>query len=653
MKRPLNWFAGAVLLLAPALLWAANDRAEAQAALKYGLAYERAGNLQAASAELARAVAADPGWPDARMALARIMLALGNGLGAEAEVRQARDLGLSADATRVAMAHAALLQGEPARALTELRDGPIPDRNRAYAARIAGNAHLELGQFNPSRDAFDEAIRLDRNNSQLWADIARFRHANADIGGAAGAIDLALQLNRDNMDAVLVKAMLVREKDGLLPSLGWYERVIKAKPDHIDALIEYAATLGDAGRYHDMLRITRRVLALNAGNARALLLQATLAARAEHYDLAQRILFRIGDPLHDLPAFLLVSAVVEEELGNHNLAASHASRLLDQQPDNFTARRLLALSSLNAGDADDAWRAVLPVQSRPDAGSWPIMLAAAAAADQARPPEEIALLTRASRFRQGDAGAISPTADPVLLAADAARNPLNARAVIPYIRLELDAGRAVTALGAAQRLQQASPGVPDAHILVGDTERAARRPVQAAAAYRRAAGLRFGEAAALRLADSWSRLGDDAAALATLGQFIVRNPENVPATRILASLYLQRGDWDRAIAALEMVRARTGNRDALLMNELGRAWLAAGDAERASTYFRHAYAIQPANAAITANLGWSLSRLDGHHRASIELLEKAVALAPDNGDYRRKLTRARADQNISNSGGDS
>lgn len=633
---------GAALAMGWAGTALAADPDAARAAFKTAIAYERAQNLRSAQSEMAKAIEADPGWPDARLAQARILLAMGDGVGAEAEIRRARDLGLSETATRAQLAHAVWLQGEPVRALTELQAGPVPERNKAYAERIAGNAAMDLGNFNGARAAFDASIRLDPDNSQLWADISRFRYANADVGGAMQAIDRALKLNRNNMDATLIKAGLVRENQGLLPSLGWYERVLKVKPDHVGALIEYAATLGDVGRHTDMLKATRRILALDKNNARARLLQATLAARAGRYDLAQRILFKIGDELETLPAYLLVSAVVEEELGNHNVAVNSATKLLDLQPDNFTARRILALASLNAGDADDAWRTIAPIYTRPDADSWSIMLAASAQEDEGAPDAALPLLARASQFRRGDAIAFSPATAPELLAADAARNPMNAQIVIPYIRSEVNSGRIGSALVAAQRLQRANPGVPDAHILVGDTELAGKRPAAAVKAYQQAVYLRFGEAGALRLANAHSESGNDASALHTLGDFTSRNPENIPATRILGSLYLKNGDWTRAIGALEMVRARTGNRDALLMNELGSAWQGKGNLAKATTYFRHAYAIQPANAAITNNLGWALYRFGGHRETALELLEKAVLIAPDMPLYRQRLEQARA-----------
>lgn len=627
--------------LAPARV-EARDPEAAQAAYRTAIAYERASNLRAARVEMANAIEADPNWPDARLAQARILIALGEGVSAEAEMRRARDIGLSADSTRTLIAHAILLQGEPVRALAELQGGPIPERYRGYAERVAGNAHLALGNFGAARAAFDLAIRYDRNNSQLWADIARFRYANSDLGGAIDAIEFSLKLNRNNMDAMLIKAGLIRENQGLVPALVWYERVLKAKPEHVGALTEYAATLGDAGRYTDMLKVTRRILALDKNNPRAYLLQATMAARAERFDLANRLLVRIEKPLGDLPAYLLLSAVVEGELGNHNIALNQATRLLDMQPYNVTARRVAALASLNAGDSEDAWHWISPITAHDDADSWSLMTAASTLMAEDQWGEAIPLMQRAGSYHKTDALLFPLNGDAETLASAAARNQQGAQVVIAYIRAEISQARPGNALAAAQRLQQQNPGVPDAHLLVGDTELANKRPAAAAKAYQQAVNLRFNEASALRLADAQTQSGDIQSAQRTLTNFMVRSPESVPAMRILGAFYLKQRDWTRAVTALEMVRARTGNRDALLMNELGLAWQGKGNLTNANIYFRHAYDIQPMNPAISYNLGWGLYRAGGHQETAVELLEKAVVLAPQTAVYQQRLEQARS-----------
>lgn len=615
------------------------------AIIQQATALERANKADEASKKLADAIAENGNNAELRVAHARMLVALGNGLGAEAEVRRAQSLGYPMTKARHLLGHAILLQNEPERALKELDAGPVANEFAAEAYRIAGNAHLELGNFNGARNSFDQSIKKEPRNSMLWVDIARFRNMNADLGGAVQAIDNALIINRDNIDAMFIKANLVRDKEGLLPSLIWYERVIEAKPNHLGAQLEYAATLGDIGRYEDMLAATRSALRIDKNNPRAFLLQATMAARAGHYNLAKTLLFKTGTKLENVPAFLLVSAAVEYELGNYNIAADLADRLLNVQPNNFTARRILAGASYGAQDAAQAWDIINPILDRPDTDSWSIMLAGMALEDQSKWKEAIPILDRATNFRRGAAIAFGEADSPGILAADAAANPLNAAVVIPYIRSQVNMGRTAAALSAAQRLQRANIGVPEAHMLVGDIEVAAHRYGSAVENYQRSASLRFGEAVALRLANAYGAKGDMAAAQATLERFIHRNPGNIPAQRALASIHVARKDWKKASASLEMLRQRLGDSDALMLTELGWAKMGMGQPKEAVPYFRHAYAIQPMNPNVTHGLGLSALRAGMNRTIAINLLEKAAVMQPQNKVYQERLAEARKGKN--------
>lgn len=634
----LGGIAISALLLSPAE--AGVNASDAAAMLKRAEALQRANNLVQASKELAVAIAENEGNADLRIAHARILIALGNGVDAEAETRRAQDLGYPLDQSRQILGHAIYLQDEPERALKILGGGPIAAPFQAEAARISGNAYLDMGDFNGARNSFDQSIKLQVRNSMLWADIARFRNMSADLGGAMQAIDNALSINRDNIDALFIKANLVRDKEGLVPSLVWYERVIEANPKHLGALLEYAATLGDIGRYEDMLGVTRDVLRIDKINPRAFLLQATMAARAGHHNLAKTLLFKIGNKLDSVPAYLLVSAAVEYELGNYNIAADHADRLLAVQPDNFTARRILGAATYGARDAEQAWEIINPILNRPDTDSWSIMLGGLALEEQSKWKEAIPILTRATNFRRGAAIAFGETDNVAILAADAAANPLNARYVIPYIRTQVNLGKVAPALQAAERLQRSNMGVPEAHMLVGDIELAGGQFQVAINNYQQSANLRFGEAAALRLANAYSAQGKSALAQQVLERFVANNPSNVPAQRVLASIHVERKDWHKAVASLEMLRQRLGDSDALLLTELGWSKMGLGKPREAVTYFRHAYEIQPMNPNVTHGLGWSIYRAGLSKEIAVDLLTKAAAMQPDNKIYAERLAEA-------------
>ena len=337
--------------------------------------------LEQRRVELQKSLAENPRQLAEQVELARLLFELGDGIGAEAAVNAALGAGGSEPALRPLAAKAAAMQGEGDRAFRILDAGPIAPEMIGEAAWVAGNVHLDNGDLDAARDAYDRAVQDLPRDSDLWVDVARFRDANADALGARDAIDFAIELDKANSAALAYKANLVRTQSGLNASLDWYERALEADPDNAGALIDQAATLGDLGRYKDMLASLRHAATLVPANAQIYYLQAVLAARAGNYRLARSLLQRTRGRLDNEPGFMLLSAIVELELGGEAVAATWADRLIEEQPGNLTARRILAVSEWAGGDADGAAEALAPIVSRSDADSWSLLLAARVAAE--------------------------------------------------------------------------------------------------------------------------------------------------------------------------------------------------------------------------------------------------------------------------------
>jgi tetratricopeptide (TPR) repeat protein len=603
------------LLLAALLLGACGDGASSapRKALE-----ERRVALQNAIANNPKAIAE-------RVELARVAIKLGDGVGAESAVKGALGAGANDAALRPLLARAYAMQGEGSRALQTLDDGPIIPEMIGEAAWVAGDVHLSNGDLGAAREAYDRAVHELPRSSALWVDVARFRDANADTLGARDAVDFAIELDKTNGGALAFKANLVRTEDGLEASLDWYEDALAADPDNADALIEQAATLGDLGRYRDMLASLRHAATIVPRDPRLFYLQAVLAARADNYVLARSLLQRTRGELDEQPSFMLLSAIVELELGGEAVAASWADRLLAEQPENFTARRILAAAEWADGDAGAALDALLPVVQRPDADSWSLLLAARSAAEQGRRIESADYLGRAAALAPGEAVPFAADNDYGLLTMAADAEPLNPAYAIPAISADLSSGNSARAIERAARLRDANRGVADAHILLGDAALAGGRTDLAVQAYRTARDLDAGERTTLRLANALFRSGDAAGSGAAILALQRSQPSSIAADRLSGYLAMDIEHWDQAIAHFERVRRRIGNRDAVILRELARAWAAKGDDDRALPLIDRAYRLQPLNAGIMEFYAGLLERR-GSKQAAADLRDKAAQI---------------------------
>lgn len=552
--------------------------------------------LEERRVELQKSLADDPKQLAEQVELARVLFKLGDGVGAEAAVQAALGAGGDVAALRPLAAKAAAMQGEGERAFRILDAGPIAPEMIGEAAWVAGNVHLDNGDLASARDAYDRAVQDLPRNSDLWVDVARFRDANADALGARDAIDYAIELDKANSAALAYKANLVRTQRGLAASLEWYGKALAADPDNAGALIDQAATLGDLGRYKDMLVSLRHAATLTPADPRIYYLQAVVAARAGNYRLARSLLQRTRGRMDEEPGFMLLSAVVELELGGEAVAATWADRLLEEQPNNLTARRILAVSEWAGGDADGAAEALAPIVARRDADSWSLLLAARVAGELGQASASAEYLARAAALSPSEAAPFAPEGFGLAGEADAA--PLDPSKVIPAMEAEMAGGNAARALQRATLLRDANRGVADAHILHGDAAMAAGDYRLAVQSFRAARDLDASERTTLRLANALYRAGDIAGSGATILALRDSQPSSIAADRLAGSLAMDLEHWDDAILHFERVRRRIGNRDVVVLRELSKAYAAKGDRAKATGMIALAYRLQPLNGEI-------------------------------------------------------
>jgi tetratricopeptide (TPR) repeat protein len=620
----------------------ATPNSDAREAYDEAQAYLKQHDLRSARAALLNAVKADPQWTDALVAQAKVSLDLFDPVAAQTALERAIAAGLPQAKVQHLLGQALWMQGKLDDAEAVLEDEEIPPSNPAYAYRIMARVQMDKGDFAASQSAFDAAIKIAPKDSMIWTDLARLRFAAADLKGAIDAADYALKLDPNNVRALEFRGRLMRLQFGMVAALPWFERALQINDSDVPLLEEYALTLGEAGRYTDMLAQARRIISFDSNNPRAFYMQAVLAARAGNYELAKRILPRAGAAFNELPAAMLLEAICEYELGSYNRSVDLLQRLLAMQPRNRTVRTLLAQALYRAGHPLDALDTIREIAGRGDATSYALMTAARSFEASNQRGRAAAALDDAARPVLRPA---LPLPEPMSLAGAAEevkRNPNNARAVIPYIRLLMAAGDVGTAYGQAIVLQAGNPGVADAHILVGDIEMARGKLALAAAAYQKAREINFTEPVMLRLVDALSRSGNDKAAGEALAAYLAFNPTSLTALRLGGYRNLDAKNWAVAITLLERVRARLGDNDAILLANIARAYSGAGQHDAATRNAAIAYRIAPANMMATHVYGQVLLKSGKRPKAAAELLQKAAIMMPDNRQVAAELKRARA-----------
>lgn len=632
--------AGMLMLVAPVPAVQAEAQADARAALARAIKAMDSGDPRTARVELMNAIKADPTWAEARLAQARALLMLGNGVAAQDELDRAKMLGVPLGKMRHLRAHAALLTERYEDALAEAQADDADPSEKRFLAQLEGRALEKLERFTEARDAFNHARDMAPDDPRIWTDIARLNIASGDVATAIAATDRALELAPKSAEALMLRAMIVREQYGLDASRQWFDAALKADGTYVAALVEYAATLADLGRASEALGLTRKALALSPGNPRAFFVQALIAARSGNTTLARGLIGYMHGALGGVPAVRLLKAVLHMQAGNPTLAAQELKPLLEAQPLNIRARVLLARAYYQEGQYALSEQALFPVVERADADSYALTLAAYI--HEALGNRDIAngFARRAAAMAPGPSEVFRGAGTPVEAMAGMRSDPESAGPNLRYVRALLESGDAKRALAQARSLYDANRGAPAAAILLGDCLMANGAYAEAGDLFEQGANMRFDEAALLRIADAWQRAGKPEKLQRALGLFLRENPMNIEAQRLLAAYMLAAGEHDRALVLLESMRARIGNEDVLLMTQLSYAQIGVGQPEKALPYAAHAYRLAPMNAVATDAFGWVLFKARGATPEALELLHKAAQLAPREAQVQRHLREA-------------
>lgn len=502
---------------------------------------------------------------------------------------------------RVWLAAAAIFAFVPAALAAPERDG-LADAREALSrrdGRTAGRGFHALGRLEMAEGdlaaaarAFDRALAEDSGDSALWVDIGRMRYLSGQHGLAKSAAARALAIDPGEPQALLFQGQLVRDSKGVIAALPWFERALERAPDDIDLLGEYAATLGEAGRNRDMLRIARRMVEFDPSHPRAYFLQAVLAARAGEDDLARRLLWRTEGAYDSVPAGQLLAGILELRTGNPALAAEKFAKLAERQPDNLTVAQLLARALLASGEAAEVVARFGLMVARADASPYLLTVVG-------RAHEQLGQREEAARYLDR-AGATLPVGMLAMSSRSHGRMRVASQAseAVRLLRELLGKGRDEEARARSLRLVETFPDSGDVARVSGDVLLFAGWPAGAVAQFSRAAEIRSDMALVRRRVAAAQAMGADASARRIAAEHLARNPRDAAAAALLGRMLGMEGDWNRAAALLAHARLMGGAHDPRLLADLAAAQLMAGDPRGADATARRARLLQPANARV-------------------------------------------------------
>ncbi len=359
----------AFLMVTPPPSFAVVGNDKSAAYVRDAEEYIEKGDVKEAIIQLKNAVASDPKNPETRLALGDLYLKVENAPSAEKEYLRAIDLGVEKTAVNIRLSKAYLLQRRYQSVLDTLKIEDVLESDKGDASLIIGNAHQGLNDLEKALYYYEKGESENGKNDKLAIAIAQIHYLQRDMEKAEKRVDEALALNPKNAKGLILKGELVNMKFGPEQSLSFFEQAVKYEPRDLSALFKLAAVLFDLQRTDESLEKLDIIYSIAPKLPLANYLSAVIYVRKNDLDKAEEFLKASGAAFDNFPGALILRGVINYSRKNYAQAIYHLNKMINIQPENIVARRILGAALLRQGDAEEAIKALMPVVTSGKAGS--------------------------------------------------------------------------------------------------------------------------------------------------------------------------------------------------------------------------------------------------------------------------------------------
>lgn len=530
----------------------------------------QAGDRKAAIIQLKSAIQEDDKNAEARYALGKLYVDMGDGASAEKELRRALELGLARERALVPLGHALLLQREFDKLLEEIPSRPN-GQPAEVAALLALRAEAQLGRqhLDDAALSYEAARRLDPNSIEALRGLALVALARQQPDTALALANEAIATSPARHEPWLLKAGLLNAAGKTDEAIRAYQEALKRKPDDLVSRLSLA-TLYVRTRQFDAAQ--REIDAAHKIEPRALqlhLVRGELHFAQQNFPAAHDQLQQVLKVAPKLGQAVLLMGATQYALGAFEQAETHLTTVLDAVPGSVYARTLLASVYLKTRRPDRALDTLRPLLTAEPPNPAALALAGEAYMLRQEPARAAEYLEQAAKVAPQAAGVRTELALSRLAAGDIDRGMVELEAaaglagspaqtdlalITAYLaRREFD-----KALGAIAVLEKKDPKNPLVHNLRGGAHLGKNDVPAARRAFEQALALDATYyPAAANLAQLDFRDKNPKAARARFESVLAADKASVPAMMGLASLERAAGneramlDWVKRAAAAD------------------------------------------------------------------------------------------------------
>jgi cellulose synthase operon protein C len=295
----MNRFAFSSFAPATLMLLSACGSAERVGTLANAQQQYAKGEYAAANVELMSAVTADPTNAEIHLLRARVFLRLDDGVAAEGEVAQARDLGANSRSVATLLVESALLQNDAPKAGRLIVAVGGQFEKPADEARLTGERMVLDRDFGGALQQFETALAQDAADGRIVTGIGHIQMLTGQNAKAEESAKRAIALSPDRIGAHVLAGRVAFFQQRYRLSLTHYNNALKLNEKNPIPIFGTAAAYGELDDAANMQKWVTRGLKLAPGYPYGLYLQAKLLANKGDIKQAYILMEQAGDGLAD------------------------------------------------------------------------------------------------------------------------------------------------------------------------------------------------------------------------------------------------------------------------------------------------------------------------------------------------------------------
>lgn len=616
-----------------------SNRVDTGAMLEQARADFEAGEHVSAVINLKNVVSREPTNREARFLLGRAYLAAGDPGGAAKEFTRARELGESGDTLNLELARALVLSGKYDEAATEI--AIYGDTGQVDWLVLRGMLDLGQQRIEDARATFGQVLETDPDNREARRGMVQVELEAGNAGAAKAEVERLVAAGDAGADVWVIKGELELHEERIDAAREAFARAVELEPQNPAARIGLARSL---------VRLEQLDAAANELDA--------LGSAANEDPRVNFVRFRIAEArgdrntaLQHLRTVLQAAPMHRESLigaaklhfanGEYVRAGDYVARILELEPGNAAARRMLGAIQLASGRLEDVAGLGDIDKPAPDEIQNPSLLALLGTAylKHGRAEDSRESLTRAAELAPDSLPIRTQLALSKMSTGDTEEAIADLRGIIEedpgytqarvMLTLAHLAGRdEEQALATAQAMRESTPENALAHNVFGYVNEVLGNEEAARSGYADAARLDAAfHPARINLARLAMQAGDVEVARSHFQQILDVQPFQPLAMQGLAGIALQEDDLDEAERLWQL--AREHNPDAVAPRLLlARHYRAKGNMTLAESMVREAYGLAPYAPPVQAEYTKVMLQIESYEEA-LEAAQALTARVPD------------------------